>query len=88
MPLSLLDVAGLLKTGERLHDLGWYDRTLLVSARAQVLNVDQEPIPRLSEADDLGCALTFWSREHTRRIDSTVFDRIAGKNAAAEEPWE
>jgi len=47
-----LDEAGLLKTGERLYDLGWYSGTSLVSARAQVLKVDQEPIPMIHNVHD------------------------------------
>jgi len=52
MPLAPWDEAGLLNTGERLYDLGWYSGTLLVSARAQVLKVDEEPIPMICYVHD------------------------------------
>ena len=88
MPLSLLDEAGLLKTGERLYDLERYYRTLLVSARAKVLNVDEEPILRLFEAGEPGCSLTFCAGGGSRIRDCMVFGRCAPQNAAAEEAWE
>jgi len=82
-----LDETGLLKTGERLHDLEWYDKTLLASARAQVLNVDEEPIPRLFEVGELGCSSTFCAGDGGKITDRIVFGRIAGEKAAAEEHW-
>jgi len=76
------------ETGEQLHNLEPHCRTLLASARARVLNVDEQPIPRLSEADDLGCASTFCAGDGSRITDCIVLGRIAAQNAAAEEPWE
>jgi len=76
------------KTGERIYDLGWYYRNLLASARAQVLNVDEEPIPGPDEAGELGCSSTFCAGDGSRITDCIVFGRIAGRNAAAEEPWK
>jgi len=88
MPLAPLDETALLKTGERLYGLERYYRTLLVSARAQVLNVDQEPIPMTYEAGERGCSSTFCAGDGSRITDCIVFGRIAGRNAAAEEPWK
>jgi len=69
VPLSLLDVAGLLKTGERMHNLELDYRTLLVSARGQALNVDEEPIPGPDEAGELGCSSTFCAGDGSRITD-------------------
>ena len=88
MPLAPWDEAGLLNTGERLYDLGWYSRTLLVSARAQVLNVDEETIPVIYQARELGCSSTFCPGGGSKITDCMVFGRTAAQNAAAEEPWE
>jgi len=78
---------GLLKTGEPMHNVELYYRTLLASARAQVLNVDEEPIPRLFEVGELGCSSTFCAGDGGKITDRIVFGRIAGEKAAAEEHW-
>jgi len=87
MRLAPLDEAGLLKTGEPMHNVELYYRTLLASARAQVLNVDEEPIPGPDEAGELGCSLTSCPGGGSRITDCIVFGRIAGRNVAAEESW-
>jgi len=70
-----------------MHNVELYYRTLLASATAQVLNVDEEPIPRLFEVGELGCSSTFCPGDGSRITDCVVFGRMAGRNAAAEEPW-
>ena len=83
-----MDEAGLLKTGQRVYDLGWYYENLLASARAKVLNVDEEPIPMTYQAREHGCSLTFCAGGGGKIIDCIVLGRITAQNAAAEEPWE
>jgi succinate dehydrogenase/fumarate reductase flavoprotein subunit len=56
---------------------------------AQVLDVDHEVIPRLYTAGTISssCGHTY-STFGFNISDNIVFGRIAGENAAAEEPWE
>jgi hypothetical protein len=82
-----LDEAGLLKTGQRIYDLERYYKTLLVSARAQVLNVDEEPIPRRYQVGEPGCSLTFCPGGGSKIRDCMALGRTAAQNAAAEETW-
>lgn len=54
---------------------------------AQVLNVDGKPIPRLYSAGELG---SMWGYLYAsgNLSEALFFGRIAGRNAAAEKPWE
>jgi succinate dehydrogenase/fumarate reductase flavoprotein subunit len=56
------------------------------NARAQVINVRGRPIPRLYSAGELG---SLWNRNYPGAgnvSEALAFGRIAGRNAAAEEP--
>lgn len=83
-----MDEAAPLKTGEPMHHLEMYYRTLLASAGAQVLNVDEEPIAMTYQARERSCSSTFCPGGGSKITDRIVFGRIAGQNAAALEPWE
>ena len=54
---------------------------------ARVLNNEGKPIPRLYIAGGLGSIWSFLTVGGGGLTDSLVFGRIAGRNAAAEEPW-
>lgn len=54
---------------------------------ARVLNTEGKPIPRLYSAGELG---SMWGFLYAagNLTEALVFGRIAGRNAAAEKPWE
>lgn len=54
---------------------------------ARVLNNEGKPIPRLYSAGSLGGIWGFLILTGGMLTDCLVFGRIAGRNAAAEEPW-
>ena len=57
------------------------------SHKAQVLDTNREPIPRLYSADEMG-ALYCWHYQGGGNIlDCLGFDCIAGGEVAAEKPW-
>jgi len=55
---------------------------------ARVLNVDNEPIPRLFSAGELGSMLNKFYPGGTNITEAIVFGRIAGENAAKLPPLE
>lgn len=58
------------------------------NARCQVIGVRNEPIPRLYAAGELGSYFGHLYQGGTNFPEALAFGRIAGKNAAAESPWE
>jgi succinate dehydrogenase/fumarate reductase flavoprotein subunit len=54
---------------------------------AQVLDVDLEPLPRLYSAGEFGSMYGNWYNGGMNLGEAMAFGRIAGENAAAEEPW-
>jgi len=54
---------------------------------ARVLDPDGEPIPRLYAAGELGSIWGFLYQGANNIGECIVFGQIAGRNAAAEEPW-
>ena len=54
---------------------------------AKVVNHEGKPIPRLYSAGGLGSIWGFLTVSGSGLTDAIVFGRIAGRNAAAEEPW-
>lgn len=58
------------------------------NARAQVLNVRGKPIPRLYSAGEFGSLFHRFYIGAGNVRECIVFGRIAGRNAAAETPWE
>lgn len=54
---------------------------------AMILDTDGKPIPRLYSAGELGSIWGFLYQGSTNVGECLVFGRIAGKNAAADEPW-
>lgn len=58
------------------------------NTRAQVLNVRGEPIPRLYSAGEFGSLFNRFYIGASNIRECLVFGRIAGRNAAAETPWE
>ncbi|MBU1206700.1 MAG: FAD-binding protein [Proteobacteria bacterium] len=55
---------------------------------ARVLNVGDRPIPKLYSAGELGSIYGFLYEGGGNTSECIAFGRIAGKNAAAEKPWE
>ncbi|MBI4199878.1 MAG: FAD-binding protein [Chloroflexi bacterium] len=58
------------------------------NARAQVVSVRGEPIRRLYSAGELGSIWGMINPGAGNISECLAFGRIAGRNAAAEEPWE
>ncbi|MBI4527228.1 MAG: FAD-binding protein [Deltaproteobacteria bacterium] len=58
------------------------------NARAQVLNVHGNPIPRLYSAGEFGSLFHRFYIGAGNVRECIVFGRIAGQNAAAETPWK
>lgn len=54
---------------------------------ARVLNNQGQPVPRLYSAGELGSIWGSLSTAGCNLMDAIVFGRIAGQNAANEEPW-
>lgn len=55
---------------------------------AQVLDPDDKPIPRFYSAGEFGSIYGFLYEGGGNTAECIAFGRIAGKNAATEEPWE
>jgi len=56
--------------------------------KAQVLHVDGNPIPRLYSAGECGSVYAWLYQGGGNLGECLAFGRIAGENAATEEPWE
>lgn len=56
--------------------------------RAQVLDTEDKPIPRLYVAGELGSIWGFVYPGGSNIAEAIAFGYVAGKNAAIEEPWE
>lgn len=52
----------------------------------QVLNYDDEVIPRLYAGGEFGSMYT-WLYQGSGNVAECIYSRGAGVNAAAEEPW-
>ena len=55
--------------------------------KSQVLDTDRKPIPRLYSGGELGSIYSYHYQGGGNILECIVFGRIAGENAAAEEPW-
>ena len=58
------------------------------NAKAQIVSLDGNPIPRLYSAGELGSVYVHYPQGGANVGECFAFGRIAGKNAAAERPWE
>ncbi len=58
------------------------------NGKAQTLNTDDRPIPRLYSAGELGSFFGFIYPGGSNIAEAIAFGRIAGENAAAEKPWK
>jgi succinate dehydrogenase/fumarate reductase flavoprotein subunit len=56
--------------------------------RAQIVRPDGSPIPRLYSAGELGSIYSYLYQGTGNIGECLAFGRIAGRNAAAETPWE
>ena len=57
------------------------------NAEAHIVRPDRTPIPRLYSAGELGSVYSFCYQGGGNMGECLAFGRIAGRNAAAEEPW-
>jgi succinate dehydrogenase/fumarate reductase flavoprotein subunit len=57
------------------------------NGRAQVLDTNREPIPRLYSAGELGSIFSYGYQGTGNFGECVAFGRIAGEHAAAEKPW-
>jgi succinate dehydrogenase/fumarate reductase flavoprotein subunit len=57
------------------------------NGKAQTLNKDDKPIPRLYTPGELGSFFGFLYPGGSNIAEAIAFGRIAGENAAAEKPW-
>ena len=57
------------------------------NGKAQTLNKDNKPIPRLYTPGELGSFFGFLYPGGSNIPEAIAFGRIAGENAAAEKPW-
>lgn len=57
------------------------------NGKAQTLNKDNKPIPRLYSAGEFGSFFGFLYPGGSNIPEAIAFGRIAGENAAAEKPW-
>jgi succinate dehydrogenase/fumarate reductase flavoprotein subunit len=57
------------------------------NARAQIVRPDRSPIPRLYSAGELGSIYSYLYQGTGNIGECLAFGRIAGRNAAAEQPW-
>jgi succinate dehydrogenase/fumarate reductase flavoprotein subunit len=57
------------------------------NARAQIVRPDGSPIPRLYSAGELGSIYSYLYQGTGNIGECLAFGRIAGRNAAAEQPW-
>jgi succinate dehydrogenase/fumarate reductase flavoprotein subunit len=60
---------------------------LRANARRQVLDWDDQPIPRLYTAGEISSVFQFVYQGGGNLAEGIVFGRVAGRNAAAEKPW-
>jgi succinate dehydrogenase/fumarate reductase flavoprotein subunit len=60
---------------------------LRANARREVLDWDDKPIPRLYSAGELSSVFLFVYQGGGNLAEGITFGRIAGRNAAAEQPW-
>jgi succinate dehydrogenase/fumarate reductase flavoprotein subunit len=58
------------------------------NGKAQTLNKDNKPIPRLYTAGEFGSFFGFLYPGGSNIPEAIAFGRIAGENAAAEKPWK
>ncbi len=58
------------------------------NAKAQIVDPDDKPIPRLYSAGELGSMYSFLYNGGGNIGECLAFGRIAGRNAAAEKPWK
>jgi predicted oxidoreductase len=56
--------------------------------KAQIVRPDGSPIPRLYSAGELGSIYSYLYQGTGNIGECLAFGRIAGRNAAAETPWE
>ena len=57
------------------------------NARGQIVRPDGSPIPRLYSAGELGSIYSYLYQGTGNIGECLAFGRIAGRNAAAEQPW-
>jgi succinate dehydrogenase/fumarate reductase flavoprotein subunit len=57
------------------------------NAKAQIVDTSGSPIPRLYSAGELGSLYSYMYNGGGNVGECVAFGRIAGQNAAAEEPW-
>ena len=57
------------------------------NARAQIVRPDGSPIPRLYSAGELGSIYSYLYQGTGNIGECLAFGRIAGRNAAAAQPW-
>jgi succinate dehydrogenase/fumarate reductase flavoprotein subunit len=57
------------------------------NGKAQTLDKDDKPIPRLYTPGELGSFFGFLYPGGSNIPEAMAFGRIAGENAAAENPW-
>ena len=57
------------------------------NAKRQALDWNAEPIPRLYTAGEISSVFKFTYQSGGNVTECMVCGRLAGKNAAAEEPW-
>ena len=57
------------------------------NAQRQVLDWDDEPIPRLYTAGEISSVFQFVYQGGGNLAEGITFGRLAGRNAAAEQPW-
>ena len=57
------------------------------NSKAQVLDTNRDPIPRLYSAGELGALYSWHYQGGGNILECIVFGRIAGEHASAEEPW-
>ena len=58
------------------------------NVKAQIVDPDDKPIPRLYSAGELGSMYSFLYNGGGNVGECLAFGRIAGRNAAAEKPWK
>ena len=57
------------------------------NSKAQVLDIDRRPIPRLYSAGELGSVYSYHYQGGGNVLECIVFGRIAGEGTASERPW-
>ena len=61
---------------------------LRANAQRQVVDWDDEPIPRLYTAGEISSVFQFVYQGGGNLAEGITFGRLAGRNAAAERPWK